>query len=141
MKRLPDDFLWFRMDMEQYDGHVYEMRTMFDISEKFSKYCLHSILSQNAMERNRGFDKGKFSIDQNISLLSDHLDNYDAASVLKNYYPDIDDGIYLFGAGEYGERFSRYLTTQKVRVKGNIDNSQDKHGGHVAGFRLFHLYR
>ena len=132
MRELPDDFLWFRLGIGQAVCGVYGMRTMFDTSEKFSKYCQQDILPHNILEVNKRFDREYLHMSKKISMLIYQLDCYDVVSVLKNYYPDIDEGIYLFGAGVYGERFSTYLAAQKVRVKGIIDNNQDKQG-HLCG--------
>lgn len=137
MNGLPGDFLWFRLDIGQEDvSGLYKMRTMFDASERFSEYCKYDILPNNILEENKRFDRGHLHIAKKISILIGHLDNYDVVSVLKNYYSDIDEGIYLFGAGEYGELFSKYLAAQKVSVKGIIDNSRDKQGRLCGGIPI-----
>lgn len=128
MKELPDDFLWFRLGIGQYIGKEYEMRTMFDTSEEFSKYSRHYIFPENIMEENKKFDRKSLRMTVKVSMIITHLDDYDVASVLRDYYPNIDEGIYLFGAGNFGELFSLYLITQKIRMKGIIDNNQDKQG-------------
>lgn len=129
MKEMPDDFLWFRLGIGQYVGKTYEMRTMFDASKEFSKYCQQYILPQNMLEENKRFDLYRVT-DRGIMAETtvETLDKDAAALVLKNYYPDIGGGIYLFGAGKYGELFSSYLMAQKIKVNGIIDNDQDKQG-------------
>lgn len=128
MRKLPDTFLQFQMGIEQYPGQVYEMRTMFDTSEEFSKYCKENVLPTDLIEQNRRFDREKFGIDAKVSLIMNNLDLFDIASELEVFFPDIEQGIYLFGAGSYGELVSLYLIKNKVIVKGIIDNNQEKHG-------------
>lgn len=141
MKGMPNDFLWFRLDIGQYVGKTYKMRTMFDTSKEFSKYCQQHILPYNILEKNKRFDREYLHMSSKISMLIHYLDCYDVASVLRNYYPNIDEEIYLFGAGEYGELFSLYLAAQKVRVKGIIDNNQDKQGRLCGGIPIIPFSR
>ena len=136
MRELPDDFLWFRLGIEQYIGHVYEMRTMFDTSETFSEYCRHNILSPDRMEQNKRFDRENASMKVKIGMMIRRMDVYDVASVLNNYYADIEKGIYLMGAGFYGELFSLYLIEQGINVKGIIDNNQEKQGSLCNGIPI-----
>ncbi len=123
MKELPEDFLWFRLDMKQYSAKVYEMRTMFDTSIKFSEYCKHNILPENLIKKNKEFDRSHLRERDKIALLMRRLDDYDLVPILKKIFFDIERGIYLFGAGTYGIQFSSYLVRRGINVKGIIDNN------------------
>lgn len=129
MKGLSNGFLYFRLGIEQYIGHLYEMRTMFDTSEGFSEYCKKNILSSCFIRQNKRFDKEHLGMDRKVLMLVNGQGGYDIASELKQYYPDIEKGIYLFGAGTYGELASLYLIKRGIVVRGIIDNNQKKQGG------------
>lgn len=66
---LSDDFLWFRLDIDQYIGKTYEMRYMFDSSKLLLEYC-QKILSPGDMERNMKFDRKHMRIGSRISILA-----------------------------------------------------------------------
>lgn len=139
MRKLPDSFLQFRMSIEQYPGQVFEMRTMFDSSEEFSQYCKKNILPTDLIEQNKRFDREKLGIDAKVSLIMNHLDVFDIASELEGLFPDIKQGIYLFGAGSYGELASLYLIKKGIAVKGIIDNNQEKYGSLCNGVPIISL--
>lgn len=139
MKELPNSFLWFRLGCEQYVGKVLEMRTLFDTSEQFSEYCKKNILSPDCIMRNKEYDREHFGMDKKVLFLVNNLDYYDIESELRETYPDIGRGIYLFGAGTYGELVSQYLLKRGVILKGIIDNSQKKQGGLCHGIPIMPL--
>lgn len=72
LTELPDDFLWFRLNIDQYIGKTYEMRYMFDSSKSLLEYC-QKILSPETMERNRKFDRKHMRMGSRISILANKL--------------------------------------------------------------------
>lgn len=139
MKRLPDDYCWFRLGIKQYVGDSYQLRTMFNTSERFSEYCKRNILSPTIMEQNKRFDRENLGTDKKVSMLMGGLNSYEVTSVLNNYYSNIEQGIYLFGAGIYGEMFSLCLIKQGINVKGIIDNNKEKQGSLCNGISIISL--
>ena len=139
MKELPNCFLWFWLGCEQYVGKLFERRRMFDTSERFSEYCKKNILSPDRIKQNEKFDREHLRMDKKISLLVHHLDFYDIEPELRKTYPDIEQGIYLFGAGTYGELVSLYLIKKGIILKAVIDNSQKKQGGICNGISIIPL--
>lgn len=124
------DFLWFRLGIKKYVGRRYEMRTMFESSSAFSKFCKESILSNDDMIHNIEYDRQHSSIEDKLSVFINRLskENYNMIPVLEEYYPDIGRGIYLWGMGAYGVSMLQYLLRNGVKVKGIIDNDSKKIG-------------
>lgn len=139
MKKLPDYFLQFRLGMEGYIGKTFEMRTMFDTSEEFSEYCKKNILSSEQIDRNKRFDREHFGIDEKVLMLMDRADLFDMVSELKKFYSNMKRGLYLFGAGIYGELVSLHLVKKGITVKGIIDNDQEKQGSLCNGIPVISL--
>lgn len=139
MKELPNSFLWFRLGCEQYVRKTFEMRMMFETSERFSEYCRKNILSPDCIKQNKEFDREHFGIDNKISMLVYNLDFYDIEPELRKTYPDLEQGIYLFGAGTYGEIVSLYLIKKGIILKGVIDNNPKKQGGLCNGIPIIPL--
>lgn len=125
MSELSDNFLWFRLNMENYVGKAYEMRTMFASSKEFSEYCKQNILSETIIKQNKEFDKNNLKTDVKIEMLMYHLDDFNIIPLFQKIYPDIEQGIYLFGAGTYGKLLFSYLIKNKIFVKGIIDNNKN----------------
>ncbi len=75
-------------------------------------------------------------MDKRISILVNYLDSYDIEPELRKTYPDIEQGIYLFGAGIYGELVSLHLIKKGIILKGVIDNDQEKQGGLCNGIPI-----
>lgn len=136
MKELPNRYLWFRLGCEQYVGKQFEMRTMFDTSRQFSEYCKKNILSPDCVRENKEFDREHLSMDTKITMLVHKLDSCDIELELRKTYPDIEQGIYLFGAGIYGELVSLHLIKKGIILKGVIDNNQEKQGGLCNGIPI-----
>lgn len=68
LRNMPDDFLWFRLNIEDYIGKTYEMRSMFSKSSDFEKYC-QNILSPEDIKRNIKFDKKHLKMGARASIL------------------------------------------------------------------------
>lgn len=137
MKNISDQyrFLSFRLDMMEYIGKIYEMRTMFDSSASFVRYCQNCILSEDIRKRNIEFDREHLSEEKRFSILINKLgeEKCDILPVLKKYYPDIDSGIFLFGGGYCGGTMLRYLCKNNVLVRAVIDNDSGKTGFLLGG--------
>ena len=131
MQKLPNNFLWFQLSIERYIGKTYEMRTMFDSSSDFSEYCTKYILPEENIVHNKEFDKEHHKTDIGKELLVYNLYKRSCSIVLalKEAYPNIDsEGIYLWGAGYYGQLVLQYLIKNGIPVNGIIDNATDKIG-------------
>lgn len=90
MRELPNSYIWFRLNIEQYVGRTYEMRHMFDSSEDFSEYCKKHILSDRNMKRNLKYDRIYYKELEFMRKLSEA--DFDIGSIFKEFYPDIDEG-------------------------------------------------
>lgn len=129
MKKLPNTCLNIRLGVKEYIGKPYEMRTLFDTSAKFSEYCRQNILPEKLVESNKMFDKEHLTFDTKVAMYIHQLDAYNFISVLRNFYPDLQKGVYLFGAGTYCKILLPYLIKNKIYVDGIIDNDPEKYGG------------
>lgn len=129
MKRLSDEYLWFRLGLEDYSGQTYEMRHMFDSSNDFSVYCKNKILAGEDIRCNTLFDKAHIEPGYKVSVLMRKLDadKCNIGDIFKEYYPDIDrGGVFLWGMGTYGVLVLKYFHKNKIRVNGIIDNDPEK---------------
>lgn len=125
------NFLWFRLGITEYSGQIYEMRTMFESSDSFSKYCRENILSEKVMKRNVNFEREHLYIGNRYTIFINKLikENCDIIPILKEYYSDIEEkGVYCWGMGKYGAPIVRYLLKNRISVNGIIDNDTDKIG-------------
>lgn len=138
MKRLPDCFLQFKLGLEQYSSKVYDLRTLFDSSEELYGY-IKDILPCDLIERNKRFYRKHLDVETKISILMHNLDSFMIESVLKEFYSDIGQGIYLFGAGTYGELASLHLIKKGITLKGIIDNNCEKQGKICNGIPIISL--
>lgn len=133
MKELPDSFLWFRLGREYYFGKNVTMRTMFDSSKEFLE-CAKRILPEEIIKHNKEFDKKHLSADMKIMTMMAKLNNYNIETILVEHYHDLEQGLLLWGAGNYGISILQYLIENgKVDVKGIIDNDQKKVGSVYEG--------
>ena len=130
MQKLSDNYLWFRLSIEEYVGHTYEMGMMFNSSSEFSEYCTKHILSEESIVQNKKFNKEHNKAKFGLGILVHSLDecSCDIVLTLKEYYPTINQGIYLWGAGKYGTLMLKYLIQNGITVKGIIDNDSEKIG-------------
>lgn len=130
MKRLSSNFLWFRLSIEGYVGKIYEMRTLFDSSSDFSEYCTKHILPEESIIHNKEFDKEHNKSKVGLGILKHIIDecSCDVVTALNEYYPNIAQGIYLWGVGKWGTLILQYLIKKEITVKGIIDNDSDKIG-------------
>lgn len=125
------NFLWFRLGVTEYIGKPYEMRTMFESSDSFSKFCRENILSDEVIKRNIEFDREHSYINYRYTILVNKLieESCDIIPVLKEYYLDLEEsGVYLWGMGTYGVPMVQYLLKNRINVNGIIDNDTDKIG-------------
>lgn len=72
LAELPDDFCWFRLNIDQYIGKTYEMRYMFESSKLLLEYC-QKILPPEDVERNRRFDRKHLKLRTKFSILAGKL--------------------------------------------------------------------
>ncbi len=132
MKGLSENciFPWFRLGIENYIGFSYEMRMMFESSKLLSEFCARDILSEEVKERNKKFDRDHLHISDKIGIFIERINRRECNidQVLKAYWKDFEQGIYLWGAGECGKTILRYVLSQGIEVKGVIDNNPDKIG-------------
>ncbi|MBD5523535.1 MAG: hypothetical protein HDR04_03790 [Lachnospiraceae bacterium] len=141
MRNLSDKckFQWFRLGITRYVGNIYEMRTMFESSESFLKYCRESILTEEVIKRNIEFDKEHLYISDKFNVFINRLakENYNIIPILKDYYPGIDrEGVFLWGMGTYGTLMVQYLLKNTIKVNGIIDNNPNKIGTCFAGIPI-----
>lgn len=68
LRNMSDDFLWFRLNIEEYIGKTYQMRYMFSTSRDFEKYC-QNILSPEDIKHNIKFDKKHLKMGARMSIL------------------------------------------------------------------------
>lgn len=138
MTDLPDDFLWFRLDIACYIGEVYEMRTMFDSSEQLIKYCQNNILSEEKIKDNMFYEKKSLAKKSKNALVMHRIEKDDnsVAKALRDYFPNIEQGIYLWGAGFYGTPILRYMLEQGIKINAIIDNDDEKIGTMTQGVSI-----
>lgn len=125
------NFRWFQLDITEYSGQIYEMRTMFESSDSFSKYCRENILSEDIIEYNIKFDREHLHISDKFTVFINGLTRgkCNIIPVLKEYYPNIDRvGVFLWGMGTYGVPMLQYLLKSKIKVNGIIESDSDKIG-------------
>lgn len=129
MSALPDDVLWFRLDIERYIGKGYEMRTMFNSSEEFLEQCRNNILPEEKISRNISYDN---TFKSKEILIAHCIENGDRCikEALSGCLDTIDQGVYIWGSGERGISLLDYLLDNGIKVNGIIDND-DKKAGNV----------
>ena len=125
MQKLSNYFLWFQLGISHGWGS-YSMRREFDLSSVFSEYCMKHILSEESIVHNKEFDKSRIGMELLEYSVQECSSNI--ALALKEYYPNIDRGIYLWGAGIWGTRMVQYLIKNGITVNGIIDNATNKIG-------------
>ena len=68
LKNMSEDFLWFKLDIDEYIGKTYEMRYMFSASGPFLEYC-QNILSPEDIKHNIEFDRRHLRMGARVSVL------------------------------------------------------------------------
>lgn len=129
---LNNDFLWFRLGIDRYIGKRYEMMTMFLSSKELVKYCENGILPEEKMKKNILYRKSKIQSyrDKMEFILSCAIkSDENIVSALRKSIPTLyDEGIYIWGAGQYGTLIADYLKTKGINVHAMIDNDEEKIG-------------
>lgn len=132
MDDLPGDFFWFKLDINQYIGKGFEMRTLFNSSKDFLAYCKERILPEEKIRENISYDD---TIRMQNILLNFYIENRNdfIKQGLIDYFDSIDSGVYIWGAGNRGVTLLNYLLDKGIRVNGIIDNDDEKIGNAVNG--------
>lgn len=127
MTELPDNFLYFHLDIDCYIGKGYEMRTMFDSSSAFLK-CIPQLLPGESINRNIFRDRSSLSRKNKIALIQHRVEesNDSIACAIKKYFANSNQGIYLWGAGAYGSLLLNYMIKHDIKVNAVIDNNENK---------------
>ena len=137
MQELPDDFLWFRLGINEYDTDSYKMRVMFDSSIIFSEFCRTEILSSDNIIRNKKFDIRNMKMRDTVFHLLFNVGEEELMSIFKKYYYNLDkEGIYLWGAGYYGKLVLDLFFKAGIKVNGIIDNDISKFGILYKGIKI-----
>ncbi|MBQ3544399.1 MAG: hypothetical protein IJA34_05355 [Lachnospiraceae bacterium] len=135
MDDLPGDFLWFKLDINQYIGQGFEMRTLFNSSKDFLVYCKERILSEEKIRENISYD---ITFRTKGILIDYWMNNMDDCIKLGlvDYFNSIDSGVYIWGAGAKGVILLNYLLAKGIQVNGIIDNDDKKVGDVVNGIHV-----
>lgn len=114
----------YYLNISEYIGETYEMRHLFDNSEKLLNLCAN-IIDNKQKQRNIEFDiltnaqrivalYVNKCVEKNIDGIDDIILN--ALDASRN------EGIFLWGRGKYGMPLAKYLRERKVLINGIIDN-------------------
>lgn len=139
MTSLPDNFLWFRLGLSQYQHSLTEMKQMFDSSKQFAEFCKRNILPEDLIMQNKKYEGGHLRVNEQIFSLASHPDANNVAAAVKTFFSDLSCGMYLFGAGACGRILCRYLIDNGVNVKAVIDNNSKKQGSVCEGVPIISL--
>lgn len=115
----------YDLSFPEYIGNIYEMRHLFDSSKALLDLCA-GLISTDKMHENIKFDKQKNAWRATAAYVNkcieENIDGVDQA-ILTALSAKEEDGIYLWGAGNYGLPLARYLSERGVVIKGIIDNA------------------
>jgi hypothetical protein len=125
LQNLTDKVESYQLNIESYAGKTYPMRHLFDTSEELLDLCTR-LTCADSMQRNKEFDRsvnaGKIAYGCVAQCLEEDIDRLDK-NILDLLGASADEGIYIWGAGDYGMRFARYLRKRNVAINGIIDNN------------------
>lgn len=127
MNSLPDEMIWFRLNVAKYSGTVYEMRNLFNQSGELISYC-ESLLSTDKVTKNLLFDYNANGWAATVAEVQHEILN-DIGGVDDKIKRGLEisggcEYIYIFGAGHYGIGITEYLLRRNISVKAIIDNNQ-----------------
>ena len=120
INNLPNDILWFKLDIEQYIGKAYEMRTMFNTSKEFLMYC-EKIFCQKKKLKNICYDTTYRTKRILINHMIEKGDNCIKLALI-DCFGTLDSGLWIWGAGAMGAFLLNYLLDKGIKVNGIIDN-------------------
>ncbi len=136
MTQLSDELLWFRIEDDNYVGQIYEMRTMFKSSKKLMDFCKNNILSEDKIKNNIEYEKQKLSKEDKNALVINRIQENNTCiieAVERAFQSIYNEGIYIWGGGEYGIKILKYLKDNKVKTNAIIDNNEEKIGTCING--------
>lgn len=122
---LTDKVQYFPLHFKRYIGEMYEMRHMFDENKELLVLC-DSLLDTDTVQKNKEFDTYvnaekvvkayiKKSIEEGTDVLK--------LSIQEMFNSTLEEGIYIWGAGQYGMAIAKYLREQTIPVRAIIDNN------------------
>lgn len=123
---ITDKVTVFDLNIDRYSGNAYELRHVFDKCEELLYYC-HSLLCIEKVKKNIEFDRNmnfqKLMAEYIINCVKENVDGIEA-SILEVLEADAGEGIFIWGAGNYGMTLSQYLRKRGIVIKGIIDNKE-----------------
>ena len=124
MSLLPDNFKWFRLSLDQYEGKTYEMRNMFNQSEELLQFC-ETLLDSDQIESNKQYDmkknRQKDAAAEINYYVCNNIDGIDKI-FLDVFHLQNDEPFYIWGGGGYGIPLYYYLIKRNIKIKAIIDN-------------------
>lgn len=136
LNNLTNEVRSFNLDIEDYIGEIYEMRHMFASSKELMSFCLR-IQNRLTMECNKKYDwkhNGyRIIVSYILKLIEQDKDGMDSL-LLRKIGIEREEGLYIWGAGEYGMLLANYLRKRGVNIVSIIDNNHNKRV--ESGFKI-----
>lgn len=125
----------FRGGDNIYVPETYEMMTLFQSSKELVKYCKNNIFLEKTRKENILYRNTRFTFRIKMKFILKCVMEADEnmVSVLGKKIPTLyDEGIYIWGAGQYGTLIADYLKIKGIKVHAIIDNAEEKIGNLIG---------
>lgn len=127
---------YYKINVKDFNCDFFEGRDMFDTSYEWLKVC-NTLISKEKMKKNQEFDENSLSERKKSAFVIKYVkQGSELFYCTLNKLISLTEGLYIWGAGDYGIPVTKYLVSRGIKIPGVIDNNVHRQNTKICGINI-----